>query len=72
MSVTGSDANKAQIAADIEAYLKSLEPGETLYRSQLIAIAIQDGAADVTITVPAADVVPIAYQMISPGVISVT
>ena len=72
MSVTGSDANKAQIAADIEAYLKSLEPGETLYRSQLIAIAIQDGAADVTITVPAADVVPTAYQMIRPGVISVT
>lgn len=72
MSVTGSDANKEQIAADIEAYIKSLEPGETLYRSQLISIAIQAGANDVTVTVPAADVVPTAYQLIRPGVISVT
>ncbi|KAF0145127.1 MAG: mu-like prophage Flumu protein gp47 [Nitrospirae bacterium] len=72
MAVTGQNANKSQAAADIEAYLKTLIPGQTLYKSQLVNIAIDNGADDVTITTPANNIVPGAYEMIRPGVISVT
>ncbi|MBI5205097.1 MAG: baseplate J/gp47 family protein [Nitrospirae bacterium] len=72
IEVTGQNANKSQAAADIEAYLKTLIPGQTLYKTQLVNIAIDNGADDVTITTPANNVVPGAYEMIRPGVISVT
>ena len=69
---TGALANKTQMAADIEAYMNSLIPGQTLYRAQLVNIAIDNGAEDVTVTIPAANVVPTDYQMVRPGAISVT
>ncbi len=72
MTVTGSGVNLAQISADIQAYINTLGPGQTLYKSQLLSIAIQNGAANAAITVPAADVVPATYEMIRPGVISAT
>ncbi len=72
MVVTGTNVNKAQIASDVPAYMKMLIPGQTLYRSQLSSIAIQNKADNATITTPAADVAATSYQMIRPGVISVT
>jgi uncharacterized phage protein gp47/JayE len=74
MTVVG-DVNKTQIHDEIEAYLSFFEPGQKLFRSQLIAIAISYGAEDVTLDVPAADVVPLPtypYEMVRPGSISVT
>jgi uncharacterized phage protein gp47/JayE len=72
MTVTGVGVDKSAIAAAITAYLSALIPGETLYRSRIVAIAIQEGASDAILTVPAADVVPGAYEMIRPGAVSVT
>jgi len=72
MGVTGSVADKNKIASDLTAYLNSLEPGQTLYLTQLTSIAIQNGASTAAVSVPAADVVPTAYQMVRPGTITVT
>ncbi len=72
ISVTGAGANKANIIADITAYMQTLIPGQTLYLSQLIALALKDGADNATVTAPAADVVPTGYETIRPGTINVT
>jgi uncharacterized phage protein gp47/JayE len=72
MGVTPSTIDKAKVAADITAYINSLDPGQTLYLTQLTSIAIQNGASTAAVSVPAADVVPTAYQMVRPGTISVT
>ncbi|MDA8170329.1 MAG: baseplate J/gp47 family protein [Nitrospiraceae bacterium] len=70
MAVAGATPNKAQIVADMSAYLATFAPAQTLHLSQLVAIAIQDGADNATISAPVADVVPVGYQMIRPGVIN--
>lgn len=70
ISATGLNANKPQIIADIAAYLGSFIPGQTLYRSQLVNIALINGADDAVVNLPAANVVPTTTQMIRPGVIS--
>jgi len=70
MSITGGD--KAATKADIEAYMNALAPDKTLYLDQLRSIAINNGAESTNITAPAADVVPANYEMIRPGVVSVT
>ncbi|OPY00364.1 MAG: Baseplate J-like protein [Syntrophorhabdus sp. PtaB.Bin047] len=71
MTTTGTNVNTAQIAADIEAYMKGLIPGQTLYVSQITAIAIRNGADNATVTTPAGDVVCTDHQMIRPGEINV-
>jgi len=71
MTVTGADADKTQTALDIEAYMDGLAPDETLRLSKITAIAINNGAEDVNITAPAADVIPANYEMIRPGTINV-
>lgn len=74
---TGVSFNKAKAAADISAYMSSLKHAQTLYKSQLITIAIQNGADNVIINTPAYDVEPIIdtvagiYEMIRPGTIEV-
>ena len=71
MTVTGSGVNRAQVEADIESYLGTFVPGQSLYLSRLISIAIDNGAEDALITVPAAVVTPQGYEMIRAGVIDV-
>jgi len=71
MTTTGTNVNTAQIAADIEAYMEDLIPGQTLYVSQLTAIAIRNGVQNATVATPAADVTCTAYQMIRPGEVNV-
>lgn len=66
----GPNANKPQIVADAAAYLNAFIPGQTLYRTQLANIALINGADDATVTLPVANIVPTATQMIRPGVIS--
>ncbi len=73
MTVSGATAQeKTAITSDLSAYLATLVPGETLYRSQLVSIAIQGGADDVNLMVPVSNVVPTASEMIRPGTITVT
>ena len=67
---TGYDA--AQTAIDIASYLNGFIPGQTLYRTQLINIAVLNGAEDVVVTLPAANVVPTTTQILRPGVLDVT
>jgi len=71
VTVSGSGVDKAAIAAEITAILNAMTPGETLYRSRLIAAAIQEGATNAVVDLPAADVVPDTYEMIRPGTIAV-
>ena len=71
MSVTGGDVNLAQVQADIAAYLSTFIPGQKLYLTRLTAIAIDNGAEDAEVTIPAATVNPQSYEMIRPGVIDV-
>lgn len=52
MTVNPLTAPVAQIQADIEAYINSLDPGQTLYQSQLEAIALRDGAINAVVTSP--------------------
>jgi uncharacterized phage protein gp47/JayE len=75
MSVTGSVTPEA-VEAQVSALLSDLEPGATLYRSQLFAAAIRAGATNAVITVPAADVPASiaggAYEMFRPGTITIS
>jgi uncharacterized phage protein gp47/JayE len=72
VAVTGSGLDLASITSDIEAFVNSLAPGATLYRSKLAAIACDAGAANAVVSTPAADVPADAYTVIRPGTITVT
>lgn len=71
ISTTGTNA-QATISAAIEDYVLGLQPGDTLLRSKLIAIALENGASDVVISAPAANVLATQYQVIRPGTITVS
>jgi len=64
-------SSTTELQTAITSYMAALEPGQTLYLSQLIALAMSMGATDATITTPAANVTATAWQMVRPGVISV-
>lgn len=70
-TVTGSGANKAQIIADITAYLNTFAPGQPLYLAQVVNLCVINGAENVTITAPAYTITPLNAQIIRPGVVSV-
>ena len=72
MDGSGANFDIEQTALDIAAYLAGFIPGQTLYRTQLLNIAVLNGADDVTIATPAANLVPTTTQIIRPGVINVT
>ncbi len=69
--MAGDDADPETADTEITAYLNALEPGQTLYRSQIIAIGMSNGATNVTVSAPAADVTVQPYEMIRAGVVSV-
>lgn len=71
MAVTGI-VDRSAIASSITAYLNTLIPGQTLYLAKLMQIAMDAGATNVTISAPVADVAATSYEMIRPGVISVS
>jgi len=72
MTVSGTGVDTTQITTEITAYLNSLEPGETLFKAQLFSIAINLGADNASIAVPASDVTQTNLNMIRAGTISVT
>lgn len=72
MVVTGANANKPQIISDITDFMTTLTPGQVLYKSQLIAIALDNGAVNASVSTPANDVTPEDYEIIRPGTINVT
>lgn len=71
MEVSG-DVDLTVLAAEIAAYLNSMEPGQDLKLSQLTALAINAGAEDVEISVPAANVPTEPDEMVRAGVVTVT
>lgn len=72
MVLTGSGINPNTIASEIAVVMNAMAPGETLYRSRLLSIAIQNGAANAILTTPVADVDALAQEIIRPGVIDVS
>jgi uncharacterized phage protein gp47/JayE len=72
MTVTGTSLNIALIRGDIEAFMNNLIPDEDMALTQLSAIAINNGAVDVSITVPVANVTTTVNEMIRPGTINVS
>lgn len=72
MTVTGGADILTQIVAEITSYLNGFEPGQKLYVSQLVAIAIQNGADDASVSTPGGDVTPTGYQIIRAGTVSVS
>lgn len=71
MNLTGSGLNYAAITTEITALINNLVPGQTLYLSKLISIAISAGALDVALQMPVANVTYATTQIIRAGVISV-
>ena len=72
MTVSGADADAAAIAAESTDYMAGLTCGEGLYLTHLSTIAVNMGADDAAITLPAANVAATQYQAIRPGTINVT
>lgn len=64
MTVSGSNLNLDLIHDEIYAYVNGLGIAQPLYRSQLIAIALQLGAENATVEQPASDVIPMYYEII--------
>jgi uncharacterized phage protein gp47/JayE len=71
VTMTATGGNKTQIKADIEVYMDALAPGEVLYVSRLMAIAIDNGATNVTVATPASDVSPASKEVLRPGTVTV-
>ncbi len=72
MVVTGTSVAKTAIATEITAYMNALTLGQSLYVSRLVAVAIQAGADNAVVSLPATDITASAYEMIRPGTVSVT
>lgn len=71
ITLSGAGLDYAAIATAITAYIDDLEPGQTLYLSQLTSICVSAGAVDVVIHTPLANVPCLATTIIRAGVISV-
>jgi len=71
ITVTGTNIDKSAISDSIKAYMNNMIPGQVLYVSRIIQLVMDEGADNVTVTTPATNVTPTAYQMIRPGTITV-
>lgn len=72
MTIPGDEADPDDVAADIEAFMETMEPGQGLYLSKLTSFAINAGETSAAITTPAANVIPGQNQIIRPGDIDVS
>lgn len=70
MQITGN-VNINELTEEIRIYVKSLYPGDTLYRAKIINIAVSMGALNVIINSPQNDVSATIYQIIRPGGINI-
>jgi len=71
VAVSGDGLDTVAIAAQISAYMNSLKPKATFYRTRIASIAIQAGADNAVVSIPSADVTPADYGMVRPGTITV-
>jgi uncharacterized phage protein gp47/JayE len=71
ITVTGAGADHEAISQAIKEYMQAISVGTMLYRTQLVALAVQNGAENVTVTMPAQDVSAEYWELIRPGVINV-
>lgn len=71
MTVDAEGVNPSDVAQEITTFMNSLALGQSLYIAQLISLALGTNYGDVTVSLPAANVVATNYQKIVPGVISV-
>ncbi len=71
ITVTGSVNNDA-LSASIRDYCLGLNPKNTLVLSQLAGLALELGAIDAEVTVPAANVIATDYQVIRAGEITIS
>ena len=60
-----------QMSNDIAAYVSTLAPGQALYKSQLSAICLRDGAINATVNAPAADYITPNTEVVISSSISV-
>ena len=63
VTVVGS-LDTTTMASDISAYMATLKPGETLYKSKIESICIQDGATSATENLPGVDISPAPHYII--------
>jgi uncharacterized phage protein gp47/JayE len=56
------------VQSDVEAYIRSIAPGGTLYRSRIVSIVVANGADDAVVSTPVADYTCGAYEVVSPRV----
>jgi uncharacterized phage protein gp47/JayE len=75
MQIFGTEAVEDVIRDEIESYMKNIEPGKPLYRSQLVAIAVENGADNAVVNSPFEDVTceagPLIFERIWPGTLTV-
>ncbi len=71
ITLNAPGVNPTVVTQNITDYLTSLGLGQSLFRSQLISLALGASAGDVTVTLPAANVIATEYQKIMPGTIHV-
>jgi uncharacterized phage protein gp47/JayE len=71
ITLNAPGVNPTVVTQNITDYLTSLGLGQSLFRSQLISLALGASAGDVTVTLPAANVTATEYQKIMPGTIHV-
>jgi hypothetical protein len=72
VTMTGAGTNYLQTIADITTYMNGMVPDQVLYRSQLLAIAVNNGAVNPAVSAPGDPLTPSSHHMIRPGVISVS
>ena len=58
--------------ADIQALFDDLKPGDPVYRSQLAAVCINDGAINATVVAPSIDLIASNYELLYPSSISIS
>jgi len=70
------DCPVAQMQTDVQSYVNSLDPGQPLYESQLVAICLRDGATHAEVTSPtfvAGKITPAySYEAIRYSTVSIT
>ena len=71
ITVNPITADTAKIGAAITNYLNGFKPGQELYISNLIAIAINSGATNAVINTPSASVISTISQKIKPGTVNI-
>jgi uncharacterized phage protein gp47/JayE len=69
---TGVTLDLQVIRDDVTAFFDSLNPGDSVYKTKLASIAIQDGAENATISLPTLDIIISKYFLCKLGSLTVS